>query len=73
VLLEGAALPSEDELPEPLQPLTKRQTIVLSAENYAAELDQFVSRIEQGLVQDLVQRQREAGAPSLHIGVPEPA
>lgn len=63
VLLEGAKMPLEDELPESLRALTRRNAIVLTAERYTAELDEFVDAIQRGVIQDYASRQ--ASAPVL--------
>jgi hypothetical protein len=63
VLLEGAKMPSEDDLPESLRALTRRNAIVLTAERYTAELDEFVDAIQRGVIQDYASRQ--ASAPVL--------
>jgi hypothetical protein len=63
VLVEGAKMPPEDDLPESLRALTRRNAIVLTAERYTAELDEFVDAIQRGVIQDYVSRQ--ASAPVL--------
>ena len=72
VLVEGAKMPPEEGLPESLRALTRRNAIVLTAERYAAELDDFVDAIQRGVIQDHVSLQ--ASAPVLvrsdRAGVP---
>jgi hypothetical protein len=73
VLLEGAAMPTEADLPDPLKGLAARHARALSAENYAAELDEFVNAIERGLIQDMVERQRQDAEASPVAAQPGPA
>jgi len=72
VLVEGITMPDASELPDVLKPLARRHAIVLSAERYAQELDEFVDAIERGLIQDYVSRQAPA-ADEMATAAPEPA
>jgi CHASE2 domain-containing sensor protein len=75
VLVEATTMPAEDELPDVLKPLARRHAIILSAERYNQELDEFVDAIERGLIQDFAARQAptagEGEAPE--VAVREPA
>lgn len=77
VLVEGITMPDAAELPDALKPLARRHAIVLSAERYAQELDEFVDAIERGLIQDYASRQAPSAdgvAPSApDAGPPSPS
>lgn len=56
VLLDGAGVPDETELPEPLRPLARRQFARLTHEGYRGE----VERLVEGIRKVLDQRRNEA-------------
>ncbi|HKP88435.1 MAG TPA: CHASE2 domain-containing protein [Thermoleophilaceae bacterium] len=60
VLLQGALMPAGSALPETIRALAERNAVVIRAERYAAEFDELVSTIEDGLIQDFVSRARPA-------------
>lgn len=49
VLLDGAAVPTESDLPAPLQPLARRQFARLTHEGYRGEIERLVDGIRQAL------------------------
>ncbi len=49
LLLDGAAMPSEAQLPEALKPLARRQALVLDARRFAADTDRLVAVLRQSL------------------------
>jgi hypothetical protein len=42
VLVDGASIPSKDGLPEPLQPLARRQSVPLAHERFGSDADELV-------------------------------
>lgn len=50
VLLRGASMPRESELPEPLKALTRRQALKVSDERWAYDLERLVDAIERGFL-----------------------
>jgi CHASE2 domain-containing sensor protein len=60
VLLDGAALPRAEDLPESLRPLLDHQAVALSAAGWNAELDRLLESIRDGRVRDYLSRERAA-------------
>jgi CHASE2 domain-containing sensor protein len=54
VLLDGAAMPKSDDLPESLRALAYRQAARLTVDNLAADIDALIESIEQGRIHDHV-------------------
>lgn len=61
VLLEGASLPAEDELPPTLRPLCRRQALELSDRRWPADLEQLVQML--AAVPGMAQQVAGAGGP----------
>ena len=49
VLVQGAAMPSEEDLPPPLVPLTRRQAYELSENRWEFDVDRLVAAIDRAL------------------------
>ena len=47
VLVEGAEMPSAEELPEPLRPLARRQALEITDAGWRSDSDQLLRRIEK--------------------------
>jgi CHASE2 domain-containing sensor protein len=54
VLLDGAAMPTSDDLPESLRALADRQGARLTVNSLAADIDALIESIEQGRIHDHV-------------------
>jgi hypothetical protein len=54
VLLDGAAMPTSDDLPESLRALAYRQAARLTVNNLAADIDALIESIEEGRIHDHV-------------------
>jgi CHASE2 domain-containing sensor protein len=54
VLLDGAAMPTSEELPESLRALAYRQAARLTVNNLAADIDALIESIEEGRIHDHV-------------------
>jgi CHASE2 domain-containing sensor protein len=62
VLLDGAAMPEEDDLPDPLKALVACHAISLAGEDPDAEIGQLVDSIQKGQVREHFARQRRPTA-----------
>lgn len=49
LLFDGAAMPTQAELPAPLQPLARRQALVMDARRFAADSQQLLDVLRQAL------------------------
>lgn len=49
LLFDGAAMPTEAQLPEPLQPLARRQALVMDATRFAADTERLVAVLRDAL------------------------
>ncbi len=58
VLLDGAAVPAERELPESLRPLSHRNAISLTADAWGAEIDALVESVKSGQIQEFLAGER---------------
>jgi|GEM_PF-2465096 len=58
VLLDGARLPSADELPDSLKPLARCNAIALAGNEPDAEIDRLVDSIESGRIRDYLAGER---------------
>jgi CHASE2 domain-containing sensor protein len=56
VLLDGAAMPVAEELPESLRGLSDHQAVRLSVDSLAADIGALIESIEQGRIHDHVER-----------------
>ena len=70
VLLEGARLPNEDELPASVRKLAFRNTATLPADDLRTEVTELVDEIQLGRISDLFAAGRTA--PVLHLIGDEP-
>ena len=52
VLLDGATMPAEEDLPASLRPLADHQGAALSADDLASDIDDLIRSIEQGRIHD---------------------
>jgi CHASE2 domain-containing sensor protein len=52
VLLDGAAMPDAQVLPDPLRPLSHCNAIPLAGDDPRAEIDQLVDSIQKGMIRD---------------------
>ncbi len=60
VLLDGADVPDEKELPVSLAPLARRNAISLSGDRLGEEIDELVDSIERGRIRELLAAPRSA-------------
>lgn len=58
LLFDGAAMPTEAQLPGPLQPLARRQALVMDAGRFAADIERLVAVLRDALGEPA------AGAPA---------
>ena len=49
LLFDGAAMPTEAQLPAPLQPLARRQALVIDATRFAADTERLVAVLREAL------------------------
>jgi hypothetical protein len=49
LLFDGAAMPTEAQLPEPLRPLARRQALVIDATRFAADTERLVAVLREAL------------------------
>lgn len=49
LLLDGAVMPTEAQLPEPLQPLARRQALVIDHRRFAADIERLVIALREAL------------------------
>jgi uncharacterized membrane protein YhaH (DUF805 family) len=49
VLVDGASMPTEDELPDSIKPLTRRQAVTLSHHRFGAEVDEMARTLKDAL------------------------
>lgn len=69
ILVEGARMPREDELPPDLQPLARRQAMELSPARFASDSDRLLRALERALAE----AHTPQGAPSAGAAAgPEP-
>jgi CHASE2 domain-containing sensor protein len=59
VLLDGAIMPDEDELPASIGPLARRHAITLDANHWSTEIGELVDSIRNGRIRDFLVRARE--------------
>lgn len=62
VLLDGANMPDQDQLPEQLKPLAHCNAIEFAGDDPEAEIDLLVESIQQGRMRDHIARERLARA-----------
>ena len=60
VLLDGAKMPEEEQLPESIRALARRNAIELAVDGSTEEIDALVDSIEKGRMRDLFAARRPA-------------
>ena len=66
ILVEGAKMPREDQLPPTLSPLARRQALELSPSRFAADTGKLLAVLEKTLAEELTRKDSPSGAPAAH-------
>jgi len=67
LLVDGAAMPAADSLPEPLRPLALRQAVVIDHRRFAADLDRLAADLRRQLGDALAPPAAPAGRRGLLV------